>query len=335
VDLQFAIPCDGILGIDFIRKYNCQLIFNPSEEDWLIIRPNNLKFPIHVPMTYSSGNNSILLPARSQVVRKIQLNSEEDSVLIPNQEIQHGIYIASTIATSKNAFIRLLNTTNKDQVVSTNNLAHESLSNYEVVKTNLENREESVLSQLSKNFPPQFKSQLSSLCTQYSDIFGLDTEPISTNNFYKQKLRLKDDEPVYIKNYRSPHSQVNEIQKQVGKLITDGIVEPSVSEYNSPLLLVPKKPSPGSEQKKWRLVIDYRQINKKLLSDKFPLPRIDDILDQLGRAKYFSCLDLMSGFHQIELEKSSRDITSFSTSNGSHRFTRLPFGLKIAPDSFQ
>jgi len=70
------------------------------------------------------------------------------------------------------------------------------------------------------------------------------------------------------------------------------------------------------------------------LSDKFTLPRIDDILDQLGRAKYFSSLDLMSGFHQIELEKSSRDITSFSTNNGSYRCTRLPFGLKIAPNSF-
>jgi len=89
------------------------------------------------------------------------------------------------------------------------------------------------------------------------------------------------------------------------------------------------------EKQKWRLVIDYRQVNKKLLSDKFPLPRIDDIFDQLGRAKYFSCLDLMSGFHQIELEKSSRDITSFSTNNDSYRFTRFPFGLKIAPNSFQ
>jgi len=229
----------------------------------------------------------------------------------------------------------LINTTNTDQVVSTDNLTYEPLSNYDVVNTNPDNRKKSVLSQLSKNFPTQFKSQLSSLCTQYSDIFGLETESITTNNFYKQRLRLKDDEPVYIKNYRSPHSQVNEIQKQVGKLISDGIVEPSVSEYNSPLLLVPKKSSPGSNVKKWRLVIDYRQINKKLLSDKFPLPRIDDILDQLGRAKYFSCLDLMSGFHQIELEKGSRDITSFSTSNGSYRFTRLPFGLKIAPNSFQ
>lgn len=108
-----------------------------------------------------------------------------------------------------------------------------------------------------------------------------------------------------------------------------------MSEYNSPLLLVPKKNLPGSQEKKWRLVIDYRQLNKKLLSDKFPLPRIDDILDQLGRAKYFSCIDLMSGFHQIELEKSSRNLTSFSTNNGSYRFTRLPFGLKIAPNSFQ
>jgi len=98
----------------------------------------------------------------------------------------------------------------------------------------------------------------------------------------------------------------------VQKLIKDKIVKPSVSAYNSPLLLVPEKSIPGSDKKKWRLVIDYRQINKKLLSDKFPLPRINNILDQLGRATYSSCLDLMSGFHQFEVEKSARDITSFS-----------------------
>lgn len=100
-------------------------------------------------------------------------------------------------------------------------------------------------------------------------------------------------------------------------------------------MLVPKKSLPNSKEKRWRLVIDYRQINKKLVADKFPLPRIDDILDQLGRAKYFSCLDLMSGFHQIPLEEKSRDLTSISTGNVSYRFTRLPYGLKIAPNSFQ
>jgi len=66
-NLQFAIPFGGILGIDFIKKYNCQLDFKPSEY-WLIIRQNNLKFPVYVSITYSSGNNSIILPAESQVI---------------------------------------------------------------------------------------------------------------------------------------------------------------------------------------------------------------------------------------------------------------------------
>ena len=113
------------------------------------------------------------------------------------------------------------------------------------------------------------------------------------------------------------------------------IVEPSFPEYNSLILLVPKKSLPDSYEKRWRLVIDYRQISKKLLSNNFPLPRIGDILDQLNRAKSFSCLRLMSGFHQIKLEKNSRYLTSFSTNNGSYRYTRLPYGLKIVLNSFR
>ncbi|KAK9722049.1 Integrase zinc binding domain [Popillia japonica] len=115
-------------------------------------------------------------------------------------------------------------------------------------------------------------------------------------------------------------------------MLKDNIIEPSTSEFNSPVLLVPKKSSSG--EKKWRLVIDFRKINSKLIGDKFPLPRIDDILDQLGRSKWFSVIDLISGFHQISLEEESRNITSFSTDSGSYRFTRLPFGLSISPNSF-
>jgi len=84
------------------------------------------------------------------------------------------------------------------------------------------------------------------LCTQYSDVFGLEVKSITTNIFYKQKLRLKDEKPIYIKNYRNPHSQKDEIQKQVQKIINEKLWNPLY------------------EKKKWRLVIDYRQINKKL-----------------------------------------------------------------------
>lgn len=87
LDNQFPVPCDGILGIDFIKKFNCQLDFKPTE-DWLIIRPNNLDFPINVPISYNPGNNTVLLPARSQVIRLINISTNnENNILIPNQEI--------------------------------------------------------------------------------------------------------------------------------------------------------------------------------------------------------------------------------------------------------
>lgn len=150
-----------------------------------------------------------------------------------------------------------------------------------------------------------------------------------------KKLRIKDENPVFIKNYKIPQSQKTEMERQVIDLLKKDIIEPSNSEYNSPVLLVPKKSLPGSEKKAFRMVIDFRKVNEKIISDRYPLPRIDEILDGLGRAKYFSCLDLYSGFHQIELEENSRDITSFSTDNATYRFKRVPFGLKVAPNSFQ
>lgn len=161
VNQQFPIPCDGIIGIDFIKKFNCQLDFKPKE-DWFIIRPNNLKFPIYVPITYNSGNNRILLPARSQVVRKINITSIEDTnILIPNQEIETGIYVANTISTSNDVYIRILNTHHTDKLVDANN----------VVQPNKETREQTVLSQLSKKLPPQFKTQLKKLCSKYTDTY--------------------------------------------------------------------------------------------------------------------------------------------------------------------
>jgi len=135
-------------------------------------------------------------------------------------------------------------------LVKVNKIQYENLKDYDIHNTNTGNRSE--LSKLKKNFPDQFKNQLTELCTQSSDVFRLETKPTLTNNFYKQTLRLKDDEPIYIKNYRSPHSHIEEIQKQVGKLISDKIVEPSVSDYNRPLLSVPKKSLPNSQEKKWR-----------------------------------------------------------------------------------
>lgn len=96
--------------------------------------------------------------------------------------------------------------------------------------------------------------------------------------------------------------------------------------------MVPKKSI--SNEKTWRLCIDYRKVNKNLRADKYPLPRIDEILEGLGHARYFSIIDLFNGFHQVPLHKKSRDLTSFSTEEGSFRWKVLPFGLNVSPNSF-
>lgn len=134
VNSNFPIPTDGIIGIDFIKKYNCKLDFN-TEEDWLILRPDNITCPINVPITHTIGNNSTLLPARSEVVRLIKLDTSDEQILIPNQEIDTGIFIANTITTSKNTVIRIINTTKRNQIINIDKIQFESLNKYEIVKT--------------------------------------------------------------------------------------------------------------------------------------------------------------------------------------------------------
>lgn len=234
--------------------------------------------------------------------------------------------------------MRFINTTSRIQVVKTGVLPAESLENYKIftideVKKKKE-RTKQLMEIIEKNTPSTHRDKILALCREYSEIFVLQEDKLTVNNFYEQKFRMKDENPVYTKNYRTPYTQRCEIDKQVDNLLKNDLIEPSAAEFNSPVLLVPKKQDGQSEEKKWRLCIDYRLVNKKLIADKYPLPRIEDILDSLGRARHFSVIDLFSGFHQIPIQKESRDITSFSTNKGSFRWKVVPFGLSVSPNSF-
>ena len=108
-----------------------------------------------------------------------------------------------------------------------------------------------------------------------------------------------------------------------------GVIQPSNSPWASPVVLVRKKD--GSH----RFCVDYRDVNAVTKKDKFPLPRVDDLLDQLGEAQYFSTLDVASGYWQIRVHPESQPKTAFVTHQGLHEFRVMPFGLTNAPSVFQ
>lgn len=151
----------------------------------------------------------------------------------------------------------------------------------------------------------------------------------------RAEIRTIAEAPIWSKQYPYPLSANNFVNNEVKRLLEDKIIRPSKSPYNSPIWVVPKKGMNENGTQKLRMVIDYKKINEQTISDKYPIPDCNVILSNLGTAKYFSTIDLESGFHQILMKEQDIEKTAFSVNNGKYEFVRLPFGLKNSPSIFQ
>lgn len=172
-------------------------------------------------------------------------------------------------------------------------------------------------------------AQLQSLLTEYDDVFG-ELKELPPKRPIAHVIPLEPGaKPIFKNMYRLTPKEKAEVERQIKDLLAKGLIEPSSSPWGAPVLFVPKQD--GS----LRMCIDYRALNKVTVKNRYPIPRIDDLLEQLQGAKCFSNLDLSSGYWQIRIDDQDIEKTAFRTHVGHYQWRVLSFGLTNCPSTFQ
>ena len=183
------------------------------------------------------------------------------------------------------------------------------------------------------NEPPDLtrnqQQQLDQLLQEYQDVIAIEDDPPGRTNLVTHQIITENVPPIRQRPYRLSPVEHEFVGKELDHMLQQGIIRPSSSPWTSPIVLVKKKNG------KTRFCVDYRKLNKVTKRDAYPLPRIDEILDSLGKAKWFTSLDLASGYWQVEMSEADREKTAFITKQGIFEFNVMPFGLTNAPATFQ
>ncbi len=359
--------CDMILGMDFV---NAHVSVIDIENSRLRLRQTaryiNLFQTPEYPMVHLISN--ITLPPRSEVlvpatIPHLGVQDLDHVLLTPVKSLsgQNTIAGAHTIANVEQGktMFRMLNPTDtkirlrkRQPIAEMARLADDDLPNSndpvqdspQVYETEVKSEsseihteeeyigiarelgftlEDSILNE-------EERRSLLILLGKNRDIFAKDLSELSTAKVQPHSIDTGNAHPVRQRPYRVNPDKKEEIDRQIKEMVAAKVISPSVSEWQSPVVLVKKK------DKSFRFAVDYRKLNAVTRPITYPLPRVDDVFDAIGKAqaKYFSTLDLMSGFWQLPLDPASAHKTSFVTHSGVYQFLKLPFGLRNSPSAF-
>ena len=352
---------DVIIGMDFLQNHGAHLKIGPKE--------TKLSFST-IPVY---ANCALTLPAQSEVIVAGNLSRgtklEDKTVLecFPFQDLarRNVISIASLVTSTENAIpIRLANFSDQPQVITKDRriasvkvadpdkfVKPEKMYNQQVNKgCKRDEKRDSLNSQNSiprkhkrhvnidfsqSQLTENQKNQMQDLIDSFEDCF-VDpmTKKLGYTDIVQHKIKLKpNSKPISRFPYRMSPKMRSEMERIVKEQVDQDIIEETTAgEFASPALLVKKKGNDGM-----RLVIDYRGLNAQTIDQCLVIPRLDSILDDIGQGhpKYFSTMDLQSGFHQIGLHEDSKPLTAFLTPHAKYQYKRMPMGLKGSPMSFQ
>ncbi|KMQ83882.1 hypothetical protein RF55_18871 [Lasius niger] len=331
---DFPIKYDGILGVDFLRKQEATCDYKKKQ---LKVEQHILKLYPYRRMTLKPHSKTIIQVATDKnTIGIIQAEETVPEIFIGNCLIEPQDFICTA---------SILNTTDAMVEMAMRQVTLEEIRQYKAEEVNATRiqpegevmpRSDKVLQLLrTQHLNAEERKVIIEICKDFSDVLHLDGEPLTcTDTVAHQIATQADSSPVNVRPYHLLEKHKEEINRQVQEMLRNGIIRPSTSQWNAPLLVVLKK-TDASGKLKLRVVIDFRKLNDLMIGDPFSLPNITDILDQLGNAKYFTTLDLASEYHQIPMEESDKCKIAFSTPYGHYEYNRMPFGLKNALATFQ
>ena len=350
-----SLTAEGILGLDFLESNECTvetgkrlLRFPKSGIAVPICRPEEL---VERPHTVGVVlQETLRIPARSEmeVMAGIPANG---TLLVENEPMAKlPVMVARAVVCpdASEAPVRLLNPTSEAVTVykGTKIAVAEALDESNVrtiaaVSTAARPRQDTkceaekqkflteAVERAGENLSGVEMEQLLLLLQEYGDVFAASQSDFGRTGEVHHEISTGNAPPIRQRVRRIAPSQRAEAKKLLKEMLEKDVIQPSSSPWASPIVLVSKKD--GST----RFCVDYRKLNSLTRKDAYPLPRVDDTLDTLAGAKWFTTLDLISGYWQVEMSCKDREKTAFCTPEGLFEFKVMPFGLCNAPATFQ
>ena len=349
-----------LLGMDFFQKHGCIIDFTAyklkiKHFEVSVCDKDGKALAVHV-----QNATNCMIPAMTEMMVKGRLN-QEHSTAFGMVEAKHdipGLLVAAVLCQPVNGEVhmRLWNTNPAPLFISSGKIIGlyqpgEDMSNKMADKAATTQTDGTKFYRLGADteddvtLPPHLKDLAEEWCKdlsheetisarkllwKYRNLFSTGPMDLGRTDLVKHAINLKPGaKPVKQRPYRHPPHLEAEIERQVQEMLEKGLISESYSAWSSPVILVRK----GDNS--YRMCIDLRTVNSLTEPDAYPLPRIDDSLDALGGNKYFSCIDMVSGYHQIGMDEKSKDITAFCTKTGLYHYNVMCFGLTAAPACFE
>ncbi|KAK3083081.1 hypothetical protein FSP39_013432 [Pinctada imbricata] len=341
---------DGVLGLDFMLDNSCILDIQQQK-----ITIQNESIPLvksgHFGCFRVAVSETLNIPPKPELIAKCNVCLNDgltlppgDSLIEPDENFlasDRGLIGKLLVSNNKRVPIRIMNVSDDVKVIRAGTVVA-NLSPAEVVSTesdtnsfrrpddqNLTSYLEELLSRSSAHLTTQQKSEARAFLLKHSALFALSEKDFWRTKLVKHRINTGNRGPIKERLRRTPVRLRQTLDQHIDDMLQRDVIEHSSSPWASGIVLARKKD--GST----RFCVDYRKLNEITVKDAYPLPRIDETLDHLAGACWFSTLDMSSGYWQVEVDENDREKTSFTTKRGLYQFKVMPFGLCNAPATFE